>query len=64
LRGWNHNPATKEKIWYFVHYEERCEDKQLHCTINISEAKCFAVSKETKFYDLSKVPKDQTKRRK
>ncbi len=28
LRGWEHNPATRGKIWHFIHDEERYGDKQ------------------------------------
>jgi Pyruvate/2-oxoacid:ferredoxin oxidoreductase delta subunit len=60
LKGWNHNPATKGKIWYFVRDEERYKDKLLHCTIDVSEAKCFAATNERRFYDPATVPENQT----
>jgi hypothetical protein len=53
--GWNHNPATRGKLWYFVHDEGRYNDKLLHCTLDIQEAKCFAVAKEKNFYDPRQV---------
>jgi hypothetical protein len=56
LRGWANNPRTKGKTWYFVRDEERYGDKLLHCTMDIKEAKCFAATKETKFYDPDKAP--------
>jgi len=59
LKGWEHNPEIKGKIWYFVHNKERYDDRLLHCTISVREAKCFAISKETRFYDPAKVPKKQ-----
>jgi hypothetical protein len=59
LKGWEHNPEIKGKIWYFVRNKERYDDRLLHCTISVREAKCFAISKETRFYDLVKVPKKQ-----
>ncbi len=55
LKGRNHVPATKGKIWYIVCDEDRYQDKLLHCTININEAKCFAVSKEKTICDSMKV---------
>jgi hypothetical protein len=56
LRGWANNPRTKGKTWYFIRDEERYGDKLLHCTMDIEEAKCFAATKETKFYDPDKAP--------
>jgi len=50
LKGWDHNPRTKGKVWYFTRDEERYGDKLLHCTIAIEQAKCFA-GRETKFYN-------------
>jgi hypothetical protein len=31
-KGWEHNPATRGKIQYFIHDEERYDDMLLHCT--------------------------------
>jgi hypothetical protein len=59
LKGWNHNPDTRGRVWYFVHDEERYKDKLLHCTVDVSEAQCFVISKEQKFYDPAKVPKSE-----
>ena len=53
LKGWEHNPKTKGKIWYFTRDEERYGDKLLHCTIKLENAKCF-VGREKKFYDPTK----------
>ena len=50
LKGWEHNPKTKGKIWYFTRDEDRYGDKLLHCTIKLEKAKCF-VGRETKFYN-------------
>jgi hypothetical protein len=61
LKGFNHNPATKGKIWFFVCDEERYQDKLLHCTINVSKAKCFAVTNERRVYDPATVPENQTR---
>jgi len=49
LKGWDHIPATKGKIWYFVHDEERYDDKLLHCTVSVNETICFAKTNEMKF---------------
>jgi hypothetical protein len=35
LRGWNHNPTTKGKMWYFSRDEDRYGDKLLHCTVKV-----------------------------
>jgi hypothetical protein len=55
LRGWKNNPITAGKTWQFVRDEERYDDKLLHCTVKIEQAKSF-VSKETKFYRPDRVP--------
>jgi hypothetical protein len=39
LKGWENNPDTKGKLWYFVRNEERYKDKLLHCTVDIQTAK-------------------------
>jgi hypothetical protein len=59
LKGWEHNPATKGNIWYFIRDEDRYNDKLLHCTVSIKQAKCFAINKEKKFYDPARVPEEQ-----
>ena len=59
LRGWDHNPATKGKVWYFVRDEDRYDDKLLHCTISLKEAKCFGATKEQNFYDPKKAPEEE-----
>jgi len=59
LRGWEHNPATRGKVWYFVRDEDRYDDKLLHCTISLKEAKCFGAVKEQNFYDPKKVPEEE-----
>jgi hypothetical protein len=56
LRGWDHNPETHGKSWYFVRDEEKYDDKLLYCTIYIKEAKCFAIPQEKRFYDPIEVP--------
>jgi hypothetical protein len=33
LRGWNHNPTTKTKVWYFTRDEERYGYELLHCKL-------------------------------
>ena len=53
LKGWDNNPNTKGKVWYFTRDEERYGDKLLHCTIALEQAKCFT-GKETKFYNPNK----------
>jgi hypothetical protein len=58
-KGWEHNPATRGKVWYLPRDEERYGDKLLHFTVSIKQAKCFAVSKEKRFYDPMKVPEEQ-----
>ena len=35
-------------MWYFVRDEDRYDDKLLHCTISLKEAKCFGATKEQK----------------
>ena len=59
LRGCDHNPATKGKVWHFVRDEDRYDDKLLHCTISLKEAKCFGATKEHNFYDPQKVPEEE-----
>lgn len=59
LKGWEHNPATSGKIWYFIHDEERYDNKLLYCTVSIKESKCLAVSKEHRFYDPVKATEEQ-----
>ncbi len=44
LKGWNHNPVTRGKIWYFMRDEARYNNKLLHCTVDLTEAKCFAAT--------------------
>ena len=56
LRGWNHNPTTKGKVWYFSRDEDRYGDKLLHCTVKVEQAKCFA-NREEKFYNPVEQPK-------
>jgi hypothetical protein len=51
LKGWRNNPQTKDKVWYFVRDEDHYGDKLLHCTVKMEKAKCFAISREDKFYD-------------
>jgi hypothetical protein len=51
IRGWDHNPKTCGKSWYFVRDEEKYDDKLLHCMISVKEAKCFAIPQERKFYN-------------
>ncbi len=51
LKGWDHNPETTGRTWYFVYDEERYNDKLLHCTVDTQTAKSFVASRETKFYD-------------
>jgi vacuolar-type H+-ATPase catalytic subunit A/Vma1 len=58
LRGWDYNPLTKGKIWYFVRDEERYSDKLLHCTVTLDQAQCFTVAKESRFYDPKQVPQE------
>jgi hypothetical protein len=58
LKGWEHNPTTRGKVWHFIRDVERYDDKLLHCTVSLKEAKCFAVQKELKFYDPAKVPEE------
>jgi hypothetical protein len=60
LRGWNHNPTTKGKVWYFSRDEERYGDKLLHCTVKVEQAKCFA-NREEKFYNPMVQPKLEEK---
>jgi hypothetical protein len=50
LRGWEHNPNIRGKLWYFVRDEDRYKDKLLHCTVDLEVAKSFGI-KESKFYD-------------
>jgi hypothetical protein len=52
--------VTKGKTWHFVCDEERYGDKLLHCTVNVNQAKCFATTKEIKFYDPTRVPDTET----
>ncbi len=59
LCGWDHNPATKGKVWYFVHDEGRYDDKLLHCTISLNEAECFGAMRERNFYDPRKAPEEE-----
>jgi hypothetical protein len=59
LKGWDHNPATRGKVWYFTRDKERYGDKLLHCTVSIKQAKCFAAPNEKRFYDPMRVPEDQ-----
>jgi hypothetical protein len=59
LRGWDHSPMTQGKVWYFVHDEDRYDDKLLHCTITLEEAKCFGGMKESRFYDPKRVPEKE-----
>ena len=56
LRGWKNNLQTKNKVWYFIRDEDRYGDKLLHCTVKMEKAKCFAISKEEKFYDPIEPP--------
>jgi hypothetical protein len=58
LRGWDHNPDTRGKSWYFVRDEEKY-DKLLHCTISNQEAKCCEIPREKTFYDPVEVPEEQ-----
>jgi hypothetical protein len=60
LRGWNHNPTTKGKVWYFSRDEERYGNKLLHCTVKVEQAKCFA-NREEKFYNPMEQPKLEDK---
>jgi hypothetical protein len=63
LRGWDYNPLTKGKIWYFVRDEECYDDKLLHCTVTLDQAKCFAVTKESQFYDPKQVPQVESSKK-
>jgi hypothetical protein len=54
LRGWNHNPTTKGKVWYFSRDEERYGDKLLHCKVKVEQAKCF-INRE-KIYNPVELP--------
>lgn len=56
LKGWDHNPDTKGKLWYFVRDESRYNDKLLHCTVDLDTAQCFAVKNEKRFYDPARMP--------
>jgi hypothetical protein len=56
LHGWDHNPNTRFKVWYFVHDEEQYKDKLLHCTVDLETAKRFGVNKQSKFYDPIGMP--------
>lgn len=56
LHGWDHNPNTRCKVWYFVHDEEQYKDELLHCTVDLEIAKRFGVDKESKFYDTIGIP--------
>jgi hypothetical protein len=58
LKGWDHNPETKGKLWYFVRDESRYNDKLLHCTVDLKTAKSFGV-KEKLFYDPPKTPESE-----
>jgi hypothetical protein len=51
LCGWEHNPNTRGKVWYFARDEERYKDKLLHSTVDLAVAKSFGINKESKFYD-------------
>jgi len=59
LKGWDYNPETRGKTWYFIRDEDRYDDKLLHCTVDIKTAKCFAINKERRFYDPIIVPEEQ-----
>jgi len=59
LKGWDHNPDTKGRTWYFIRDEDRYDDKLLHCTVDIKTAKCFAINREQRFYDPMMVPEEQ-----
>jgi hypothetical protein len=52
----NPNPVTKGKIWCVVQDKARYNDKLLHCTVDLKEAKCFAATEETEFYDPEVLP--------
>jgi hypothetical protein len=54
LQGWDHNPKTKGKTWYFTRDEARYGDKLLHCTIKLEKAQCFA-GREKKIYNPSQI---------
>jgi hypothetical protein len=58
LKGWDHNPKTKGKLWYFVRDKSRYNDKLLHCTVDLKTAKSFGV-KEKLFYDPPKTPESE-----
>jgi len=60
LRGWDHNPDTRGKSWYFVRDEAKYDDKLLHCTVSIQEAKCFATPREKRFYDPAEIPEEKS----
>jgi hypothetical protein len=60
LRGWNHNPTTKGKVWYLSRDKDRYGDKLLHCTVKVEQAKCFA-NREEKFYNPVEQPKLEDK---
>lgn len=59
LKGWSHNPMTRDRVWYFVRDKDRYKDKLLHCTMDIQEAKSFAIMKEQKFYDPRHMPSSE-----
>lgn len=56
LKGWDHNPETKGKVWHFIWNEERYDDKILHCIVSVKQARYLAISKEHNFYDPENVP--------
>lgn len=58
LKRWEHSTAMGGKIWSLIH-DERYDNKLLHCTMSVKEAKCFAVSKEHRIYDTVKAPVEQ-----
>jgi hypothetical protein len=59
LHGWEHNPKTRGKVWYFVRDEERYKDKLLHCTVDLEVAKSFGVNKDSKFYNPVRIKLDE-----
>jgi hypothetical protein len=63
LKGWEHNPKTRGKVWYFTCDEDRYGDKLLHCTISLEQAKCFA-GREERFYNPNKPKLLKSKKKK
>ncbi len=43
----------------FVRDEAKYDDKLLHCTVSIQEAKCFATPREKRFYDPAEIPEEK-----